>query len=216
MEDLAARVEELRAQRQLVVSQRCRPRFLGYLRSQRERAVRGAGGFRVVDTAGADLPATAGTVSFGNLKLQVEPLAEWKQMYWDAWRLLRDYFYVANMHGGDISRSKAHHITCPALLIAGEDDPFASPALVAQLAARINNVTMVEAKLSPPFLRRSCARLRSQLPQMRVVTLDAAGHHVTLDARDELLALLRETANQNRNARDRAQRVAPRRSSGRP
>jgi uncharacterized protein len=38
--------EELRAQWPLVVSQRCRPRFLGYLRSQRERAVRGAGGFR--------------------------------------------------------------------------------------------------------------------------------------------------------------------------
>lgn len=53
---------------------------------------------------------------------------------------------IVEMRGGDISRSKAHNITCPALLIAGEHDPFASPALVAQLAARIKNVTVVEAK----------------------------------------------------------------------
>jgi pimeloyl-ACP methyl ester carboxylesterase len=52
-------------------------------------------------------------------------------------------------------------------------------------------VTLVEAMLSPPFLRRSCARLRRLMPQARVVTIDRAGHHITLDARDELLAIVR-------------------------
>lgn len=61
----------------------------------------GQGQWRVVDTGGTDVPATAGVVSWGGLKLQVVPLAEWKQMFWDSWRLLRDYFYVANMHGLD-------------------------------------------------------------------------------------------------------------------
>lgn len=58
-------------------------------------------GNRVVDAGGTSVPPTAGALTNGALRLQVEPVAEWTQMYWDAWRLLRDYFYVANMHGLD-------------------------------------------------------------------------------------------------------------------
>jgi valacyclovir hydrolase len=39
--------------------------------------------------------------------------------------------------GGDISRSRADRITCPALLIAGTHDPFCPPALVRQMADAI-------------------------------------------------------------------------------
>jgi tricorn protease len=56
---------------------------------------------RVVDVNAKDLGPTVGQVGFANLKLAIDPVAEWKQIYWDAWRLLRDYFYVANMHGLD-------------------------------------------------------------------------------------------------------------------
>ena len=55
-------------------------------------------------------------------------------------------------------------------------------------------ITLIEAELSPPFLRRSCARLRAALPHARVVSIANAGHHITIDARDELLAVLRESA----------------------
>lgn len=58
-------------------------------------------GRRVIDTAGADIPPTTGALTFGGLQLDIQPLEEWRQMFWDAWRLLRDYFYVANMHGVD-------------------------------------------------------------------------------------------------------------------
>ena len=58
-------------------------------------------GNRVIDASASGAPAGSGALTSGGLKLQVEPLAEWRQMYWDAWRLLRDYFYVANMHGLD-------------------------------------------------------------------------------------------------------------------
>lgn len=53
-------------------------------------------------------------------------------------------------------------------------------------------VTIVDAALSPTFLRRSCANLTQLLPQARTVTLEHSGHYLSLDARDELLALLRE------------------------
>ncbi|HTQ12164.1 MAG TPA: hypothetical protein VMI31_19025, partial [Fimbriimonadaceae bacterium] len=40
-------------------------------------------------------------VGFGGLQLRINPKAEWKEMYWDAWRVIRDYFYVPNLHGAD-------------------------------------------------------------------------------------------------------------------
>jgi pimeloyl-ACP methyl ester carboxylesterase len=42
---------------------------------------------------------------------------------------------------GDISLSRAHEIRCPALLISGEFDPFATPDMTRDLASRIPNST---------------------------------------------------------------------------
>lgn len=47
--------------------------------------------------------------------------------------------------GGDISLSKVSHITCPVLLITGEHDFLATPALLAQLAARIGTAEVLQA-----------------------------------------------------------------------
>ncbi len=48
--------------------------------------------------------------------------------------------------GGDISRSRAGQITCPALLITGEEDFFAPPPLVAETAAAIPQGKFIEVK----------------------------------------------------------------------
>ena len=53
-------------------------------------------------------------------------------------------------------------------------------------------VTLVEARLHPPFLRRSCARLKRLLPQARVIELERSGHAVNVDAREEVVAILRD------------------------
>ena len=37
----------------------------------------------------------------GNMIMTVNPREEWRQMFWDAWRLERDFFYDENMHGVD-------------------------------------------------------------------------------------------------------------------
>ena len=47
--------------------------------------------------------------------------------------------------GGDLSRSRAAEISAPALLIAGENDPMASPALVSDMAQAMQNADFVEA-----------------------------------------------------------------------
>ena len=54
-------------------------------------------------------------------------------------------------------------------------------------------ITLVELKLSPPFLRRSCQRLKELLPQARGQAIENSGHWAGLDAREELLAILRES-----------------------
>jgi len=48
--------------------------------------------------------------------------------------------------GGDLSRSRASEIACPALLITGEHDMFAPPGLVAELAGEMQNATFLEVK----------------------------------------------------------------------
>jgi pimeloyl-ACP methyl ester carboxylesterase len=54
-------------------------------------------------------------------------------------------------------------------------------------------ITLVELKLSPPFLRRSCQRLKELLPQARSRAIEHSGHWAGLDAREELLSILRES-----------------------
>jgi tricorn protease len=55
---------------------------------------------------GAGAPAGAGgggegKVNFEGIEVRVEPRAEWKQIYEEAWRINRDFFYDPNMHGAD-------------------------------------------------------------------------------------------------------------------
>jgi valacyclovir hydrolase len=50
---------------------------------------------------------------------------------------------IIKQHGGELSRSIADTISCPVLLIAGELDIFAPPALVSELAARIRKAEVL-------------------------------------------------------------------------
>lgn len=42
------------------------------------------------------------TVNLKGVKVKVEPELEWKQIFREAWRFQRDYFYVDNVHGLDL------------------------------------------------------------------------------------------------------------------
>jgi len=54
--------------------------------------------------------------------------------------------------GGELSRSKAEMINCPVLLIAGEHDIFAPPALACELAARIRMAEVLVAEGAEHFV----------------------------------------------------------------
>ena len=49
---------------------------------------------------------TDGRLSLNSMKMKIEPLEEWKQIYTDGWRMLRDWFYDPGMHGVDWNKMK--------------------------------------------------------------------------------------------------------------
>ena len=62
-----------------------------------------SGGWRIVGTArppsGGD-----GALDLGNMRVRVDPTAEYAQMLRDGWRFMRDFLYVDNQHGAPVGR----------------------------------------------------------------------------------------------------------------
>jgi len=48
-----------------------------------------------------ELPEGKGKLALDRISLTIEPRAEWAQIFDDAWRINRDYFYASNFHGAD-------------------------------------------------------------------------------------------------------------------
>ncbi|MCZ6559900.1 MAG: PDZ domain-containing protein [Gammaproteobacteria bacterium] len=55
----------------------------------------------IVDAAAEQSTDNGGKLDLSTMQLRIDPLVEWRQMYVDQWRILRDWFYDPNMHGND-------------------------------------------------------------------------------------------------------------------
>ena len=55
----------------------------------------------VIVPANAPVKPGEGALSFADLKVRVDPAAEWNQMYHEVWRVERAYFYDPHFHGTD-------------------------------------------------------------------------------------------------------------------
>jgi tricorn protease len=55
--------------------------------------------WRVIGSA--DAPKFDKTLATGTLEARIDPAAEWKQIFTDAWRIQRDFFYDPKLHGVD-------------------------------------------------------------------------------------------------------------------
>ena len=60
-----------------------------------------SGRWAVVDATGGAPDAGKGALTTSGLRIDVDPAAEWRQIFDEAWRIERDYLYVANLHGAD-------------------------------------------------------------------------------------------------------------------
>lgn len=47
-----------------------------------------------------------GTIRTADMEMRVDPPAEWRQMYREAWRLQRDFLYAPNYHGLDLAAAE--------------------------------------------------------------------------------------------------------------
>ena len=68
----------------------------------------GSWGIVSVDEAAA---SGDGRLDLSSLQIEVDPQAEWDQIYHETWRLMRDYFYDPNHHGQDLRAIEAHYAT---------------------------------------------------------------------------------------------------------
>jgi tricorn protease len=62
----------------------------------------------VIVPANAPVKPGDGALSFADVKLKVEPHAEWAQMYHEVWRIQRAYFYDPNFHGTNTVEDEKH------------------------------------------------------------------------------------------------------------
>ena len=71
----------------------------------------GAGPRFVLVPAGAKMPDELDdkTVRLGDWKLTIDPVAEWRQMFLDAWRMHRDFAYDPALRGVDWDAVRAQH-----------------------------------------------------------------------------------------------------------
>ena len=68
-----------------------------------EKALYSTGGNQwFITGANSDIEPDDGKIKTAEMRMKVDPPAEWKQMFREAWRYQRDYFYVDNVHGLDL------------------------------------------------------------------------------------------------------------------
>lgn len=98
--------------------------------------IRTANSIAIVDAAPAkadDLGKKA--VDLSGWKLTIEPREEWRQMYNEAWRLHRDYFYDRNMNGVDWVAMKAKYAPLADRVACRSDLSDVLGQLIAELSA---------------------------------------------------------------------------------
>jgi tricorn protease len=60
-----------------------------------------AGAYSIVDVPVATPPDLSERLNLSDLKFNVDRMAEWRQIYNECWRQMRDFFYAPNMRGVD-------------------------------------------------------------------------------------------------------------------
>lgn len=60
-------------------------------------------------SAGQKPAPGSGKLNIDNFKFEVDPQAEWKQVFNEVWNMQKEFFYVENMHGADWNAVKAKY-----------------------------------------------------------------------------------------------------------
>jgi tricorn protease len=75
------------------------------------------------------------TLRLNEMEMMVDPVAEWKELFNDAWRLERDYFYDPNMHGVNWNTVKERYSKMLEGAITREEVDFIIGEMIGELNA---------------------------------------------------------------------------------
>ena len=98
---------------------------------RKKLAIRKDNQFYLIDPAPAQ--KLENPVSSNNLLMTVNPRHEWKQIFTDAWRVQRDFFYDPNMHGVDWKAMRDHYETLLNYCSSREDLSFIISEMISEL-----------------------------------------------------------------------------------
>jgi tricorn protease len=76
-----------------------------------------------------------GALNLGGMKAQVDPPAEWKQMFNEVWRQERDYFYAAAMNGVDWEKMRDKY----AQLLPAVADRYSLTYIMGEMIGELSN-----------------------------------------------------------------------------
>ena len=68
-----------------------------------------AGPQYVIVPAAAPVKPGEGALRLADVEVNVDPIAEWKQMYHEVWRIERSYFYDPNLHGVNVADAEKEY-----------------------------------------------------------------------------------------------------------
>jgi tricorn protease len=109
--------------------------------------------FAVTDANGAKIDFDKNKIELANWNFLIDPVEDWKQMFTDAWRMMRDYFYDKNMHQVDWTGIRKLHET----LVPRITDRYELDDLLAQMVAELSALhTFVyggDKRTSPDFIQ---------------------------------------------------------------
>jgi tricorn protease len=63
----------------------------------------------VIVSASAPVKAGEGALKLADVEVNVDPIAEWKQMYHEVWRIERSFFYDPNLHGVNVADAEKEY-----------------------------------------------------------------------------------------------------------
>jgi tricorn protease len=95
---------------------------------------RQANNYGIVDARPGQNPG-AGKLPMEKLEIRIDPRAEWAQMYVDAWRTLRDWFYDPTLHGVDWKALRERYAELVPHVASRQDLDFILGELGAELSA---------------------------------------------------------------------------------
>ncbi|GMV37359.1 MAG: hypothetical protein AMXMBFR61_18670 [Fimbriimonadales bacterium] len=81
----------------------------------------------------ASAGASGDAVVTAGMTVQIEPREEWKQIFTDAWRIMREFFYDPGMHGVDWQAQRERYAAMLPDCVSREDLNFVIAEMIAEL-----------------------------------------------------------------------------------